>query len=586
MSIRNRFLALLLPLLLVPMLIIGFSSYRQYRDSLEDRSKASAQTIAQSQMERIDGQLGMMDTVITQLKYSSNLKNYHSFRSSPDIDSQTNYRMIQYVDVELNGILNNFSGSIREMGLIWLDSNLYFQRGNAKAFTAAERDKICEQIETLKLTPNENKWIFDAEADANPVTLVTLFANGYNSQPIGVIVFWIDMNSLMPRYYNKTASQRSLLMTPEGNIVMDSWRELDSALCPWEDILALPNRCSGYDVRIGNVLYWAESVPSSVNGWRLVLLSDRDAVLGDVRGIPYTIFLGAVACCMVMFVSVLLLFNMIYRPIRELSRTMQRFGEGDLSIRAKENRRDEFGLLMSKYNEMANRIEQGKSQLIREQDEKKAIEYKFLNAQVMPHFLMNTLLTVKVLAKRGRAKQVEGLVRPLIDLLRVVNSPQLKVPLGEEVQYVRNYVDIIKTRYQTPITVSTEITPEAAAQEIPKFLLQPLAENSILHGFVEESIAPLISITAYVEGELLLITMADNGCGMTDSQIANLMSEDAGHSKSLKFSGIGVMNVGKRIQLEYGTQYGILFESQLGYGTKVLIRLPYLKDEKLADQGK
>lgn len=80
-----------------------------------------------------------------------------------------------------------------------------------------------------------------------------------------------------------------------------------------------------------------------------------------------------------------------------------------------------------------------------------------------------------------------------------------------------------------------------------------------------------------MEDGLLLITMADNGCGMTDGQLARLMSEDTGQAKSLKFSGIGVMNVGKRVQLEYGPQYGICFENRLGHGTKVFICLPCVK---------
>lgn len=200
-------------------------------------------------------------------------------------------------------------------------------------------------------------------------------------------------------------------------------------------------------------------------------------------------------------------------------------------------------------------------------------EYNMLKAQVNPHFLFNTLGTIRALA-RIDADTTRALIKNLSDLLRkTLNRDREIVSIEEELETVRNYVSIEKARFGSRIRVTEDIPLDIRQQLIPVFTLQPLVENAIRHGLSPKLNGGVVHIAACQDQDTLYITVTDDGVGIAGDTLSKL-TDNALIPKSGEGAGIGVNNVHSRLQRIYGKKYGLLIESQENKGTSITISLP------------
>ncbi|HWR39134.1 MAG TPA: PocR ligand-binding domain-containing protein [Patescibacteria group bacterium] len=203
-------------------------------------------------------------------------------------------------------------------------------------------------------------------------------------------------------------------------------------------------------------------------------------------------------------------------------------------------------------------------------------ELKALQSQVNPHFLFNTLNTIARLALIEGADRTQEVVYAMSDLLRnnLRNIDSL-VTLGEEVQYIKNYLLIQETRFGERIQATITIPEELLTCRIPVMTLQPLVENSIVHGLEPKKEGGHIHINARTDRELLVVSVKDSGVGVTMEQVGQIFRNEKNHRGKGQTTGIGVVNVHKRLQHYFGTQFGLEITGQPGNGTCVNIILPY-----------
>lgn len=269
-----------------------------------------------------------------------------------------------------------------------------------------------------------------------------------------------------------------------------------------------------------------------------------------------------------------LLSRYLYVPVKRISYAMKRLRHGDMSVRIYIDREDEFKNLSDGFNKMAVRIDNLISERIENEKTLNETKIAMMQAQLNPHFLYNTLDTIKWLAKSNDVPEIAELSQKLAKILRQAISGDSFCRLSEEIKLVENYCDIQKIRFDNTFTMNCHIKKELMGALIPKLIIQPIVENSIIHGFFESETGT-IDIRARKSNNDLIIEVQDNGYGM-DENIINLINT----RESRKIKGhLGIHNVDTIIRMYYGDKYGIFTEKPEGKGSLVIIKLPYIEEE-------
>jgi two-component system, sensor histidine kinase YesM len=226
------------------------------------------------------------------------------------------------------------------------------------------------------------------------------------------------------------------------------------------------------------------------------------------------------------------------------------------------------------FNSMLDELHEYVDQLVVSQKNQRNAELAALQQQINPHFLYNTLTSIKFMVQQGGKEETEATINAFISLLQnTIGNVNETITVKQEMDNLRNYVLINQKRYGNRIKVNYFVTPDCMELQIPKLILQPFMENSFFHGFIRKP-AGFINVLVWQDGNTLICEVIDNGDGMEVSEDNNLPNTKR---KQQHFSGIGVRNVHERIQLIFGEEYGVTIESSLGEGTKVRITLPIQK---------
>ncbi|TVY02977.1 cache domain-containing sensor histidine kinase [Cohnella terricola] len=275
------------------------------------------------------------------------------------------------------------------------------------------------------------------------------------------------------------------------------------------------------------------------------------------------------------------LSNSITAGLKVLMQHLKRFGEGNFSVRIAHKSRDEIGVLAEKFNQMSDRIYE--EQILKQEAEYRALqsEYSALHSQMNPHFLYNTLECINSVAKLRGEEEISELVCLLGDLLKEsLSLKDERIPLSSELSYVGKYLDILKKIYGERIETRFRIDSSVRDCLIPKFIIQPIVENAVIHGIEKKPGKGLIEIDCVQEDACLLIRVRDNGLGMDERQLRQLLESDRGHSGTGSRTRVGIYNVNRRIKLMYGVDYGVRLASEPGVSTEVTITLPWKSEEK------
>lgn len=232
---------------------------------------------------------------------------------------------------------------------------------------------------------------------------------------------------------------------------------------------------------------------------------------------------------------------------------------------------NEVKLITQAYNTMLDDINEHVNNLISEQEQRRKAELSALQMQINPHFLYNTLSSIKYLAKQQRILEVDETIHSLISILQnVIGTADELTTVRDEIENLNYFIYINQVRYGDGIKVNYHISEECYGLIIPKLIIQPFIENSFFHGFAGMN-SGNINVFINKNDDLLLIEILDNGHGMD-------CSKDVTTQKKYHFTGIGINNVDERIRLLYGGNYGIEVQSEVGSGTSIMIHLPAISE--------
>lgn len=272
------------------------------------------------------------------------------------------------------------------------------------------------------------------------------------------------------------------------------------------------------------------------------------------------------------------LSTVIARPIKKLMRNITLVEKGLFDNLPVIDSNDEIGELSRRFNRMSFELKQLVSRIQKEEKEKAMAEIRALQSQINPHFLYNTLGSVKWIASMQKADKIVEMTEALISILRYTAKLESSmVTLREELDNIRNYIIIQNVRYYNRIQLQIQVDDSLLGSRMPKLILQPIVENAIFHGFAELEDEGIITVRAHRYDEGIQIEISDNGAGI-DPATAEWLNRELRSAENIQTSGIGLPNVQRRIQLHYGDRYGIGFHSAQGQGTTFVITLPDIQD--------
>lgn len=313
------------------------------------------------------------------------------------------------------------------------------------------------------------------------------------------------------------------------------------------------------------------SVQASLTRYRFHSVVNQDVITKDIRKVQRKIIYLVLLLVVLAFVPVWILVRSMVKPMQELEETMERVGQGDLTARAAIYHEDEIGRLSMGFNSMVKELDSLIEELVTQKMLKKEAEIEALQYQIQPHFIYNTLNSIKFVAALQNAKDIAELLEAFIELMQLTASNRgTFISLERELHMVENYVKLQMFRYPNGFRVEYDIMENTKACYVPRLLLQPLIENAILHGIDLKNSDARICISAMQISDILVIRVQDNGRGLSKADLQRLMSGEQ-HSK---FSGIGIGNIRERLKLYYGERAGLYFHSWEGCGTTAMITLP------------
>lgn len=235
---------------------------------------------------------------------------------------------------------------------------------------------------------------------------------------------------------------------------------------------------------------------------------------------------------------------------------------------------DEIGDLIDTYNYMTRKMDELMKTQAKAAEDLRIAEFNSLQAQINPHFLYNTMDMINWMALQGQTDEISHAVQSLSRFYKLTLSRQKGIStIARELEHVTIYVQLQNMRYHDSIELITDIPDELSEYQIPKLTLQPVVENSILHGILEkESKSGTIVITGWMENADVVLLVSDDGVGIPPEILSTILSGN-GNSQS-GGTNIAVYNTHRRLQILYGNDYGLTYSSKLGEGTEVEIRFP------------
>lgn len=271
-----------------------------------------------------------------------------------------------------------------------------------------------------------------------------------------------------------------------------------------------------------------------------------------------------------------LLYRSISVPVLQIRNRMTKISMGDFTRDMSIEWNHELGDIGRGINDMSENISELINHRLADERQKRDLEYKMLQSQINPHFIYNTLNSIKWMASIQGADGIAEMTTSLSRLLKSISKgTSLLVPISEELSLLRDYFTIQQYRYGGTISLDIQVTEEAlTGYQIVKFTLQPLVENAIFHGIEPKGSAGTITVTVEeASAEEIRVIVADDGVGMSQEKAARLLLDDSEGSADF-FRELGVSNVHKRLQYEFGPRYGITVETSPGEYTRMILLLP------------
>lgn len=573
-SIQSAMFAAVSLLILGAVATVTLVSMNFTRSTIFENSSLYTRTIIRQMNQNIDSYIDYMENIAYIVSSSEDVQEY--LFGSGDTDAARERILGQF-----ETILDSRS-DILNVGIIGTNGRMLINEGRESVNPDLDLSTQEWYTEPLKadvsvcLTSSHVQHIISGQRP----WVITL-SRGIRDQSSGVEkagVFFIDLNysaiSELCNQNNIGNRGYAFILDAEGNIVYHPQQQQLYNELQTENISLILEANSdtvltgkGKNERLYTL---SRSVKT---GWTTVDCVNVDELLKESNKAQSIYVLIAAALVIVALFLTRFIAGTITSSIQRLRDSMARVQEGDFDIPdVVETSENEIGSLTRSFNVMTRRIRELMDQNVRDQEAKRKSELKALQSQINPHFLYNTLDSIIWMAEGKKNEEVVLMTASLARLLRQsISNEDEVVPIAQEVEYARGYLTIQKMRYKDKMEFQIDVDPAILHINLIKLVLQPVIENAIYHGLKYKESKGLLIVKGFMKNGNAVLQVIDNGVGMDEETLAHIYDR---HKVNYQSNGVGVYNVQKRLQLYYGSAYGITYESKVGVGTTATITIP------------
>ncbi|RRJ64608.1 sensor histidine kinase [Paenibacillus oralis] len=431
----------------------------------------------------------------------------------------------------------------------------------------------------FSLTENQNIFFHDDQSEM--IGMSRIVRNVYNGNHIGLLFVGIHSDTVRKFYL------KNLYDDEHGIVMLDqNGTPLLQAGMPQYQTDEFFNVLNGMDVQTqtgteivsinGEKLLVTYSTMDSL-GWRVFYMVPFAFLTNELSTIK-EFALILIFVCLILSLPIMLVSTIfLTAPIKTLQKSMKRFQNGNFDERVDIKYRDEIGELGRGFNSMVSKISSLVNDVYLLKISEKEAELKALQAQINPHFLYNMLDTIFWEAQASGNKKISDMIISLSRLFRLnLNRGSSLTSVAKEKELIGHYLALQKMRFEEKLQYHIEIPTELDHYVILKLILQPFIENAIIHGIEKRHEGGTVKVTGHLVNDNLEFIIEDNGIGMDESTINKIMNyvPPSRSNLSSDTSGYGTHNVFARLQHFYNDGYTLSVESQIGVGTKVLLRIP------------
>ena len=444
-----------------------------------------------------------------------------------------------------------------------------------KTYLSADSEAAGGVFSLARLQPEKPWTVFNHYINERGDYVMMSFCRTIRNSQADIIGFAVmDINKLhissLSEKENNDFFSQLLIVDPKNNLASDlNHSENDGNFSRLPFLSLIPDGDPGLFTEGERMIIHH---PLNLSPFLIVGTVPLDVILSNLDYLLRITIWQLLFCIILAILLSYLVSRSISNPVHQLALAMGRVEAGNLAVRISSDREDEIGLLFKRFNVMTEQIESLMAKTMEEQEELRTAERKALQAQINPHFLYNTLNTIKSIAKLEGIDQITTIVTQFGKLLRnTIESEKEMVSLRESLDLVESYLAIQKIRYGERLNYRINVPSEFMNYHIPKLILQPLVENAVIHG-LEKKIEPgLISLNAQRQNGNLVIGVRDDGIGM---------SETLKPEKKNESTGVGMSNVHRRLELLYGEPFGLRINSSPGTGTEIQVVVPWNSEDQ------
>ncbi|MEK4187897.1 cache domain-containing sensor histidine kinase [Paenibacillus sp. FSL L8-0494] len=570
MKLRRKILFAIILLVFIPVILMGIVTYVNFSNAMEKKS-SNFYWISLLETDRklkfaLSEITSITNSKITQPVVQQSLKQ-KNFVITYDRKQELSSYLIDHP------MITSFS--------FYSKDRLIYQYNASMSFEDLKRQSWFDAMEGAEgrpvwSGPGEN----GSEISGNPVLVqARVIKDSYSLEDIGYLVVNVKPDLLDQIFWEAATLKKGdiLLVNKLGNIVFNKSGE---HIGQRTDFPFLQNDyAKEHDYYIDN--YQGEKslitfLPSHNAAWYLVAITPMNLISSEsvsIRNIA--IILSTVSLLSAILFDRYFVRRLVH-SINSAVNGMKRVKQGIFTpITTPYRADDESDLLIDGFNRMSTQINELLVQVETEQGRKKEAEMQALMAQINPHFIYNSLESINSMAVLQGNKDISKMVISLGKLLRIsISQNQELIPLHMEFEHVRHYLDIQKFRFEDKFSYIIDLSDGLRTFMTQKLIVQPIVENALYHAIEQMEDPGVIEIKAYEMGMDMIIIVKDNGPGFDLAKMMSLWDNEGSAQKKYSDSGVGLKNVHERLNIRFGSPYGILVCSSPGFGSTIRIRIP------------
>lgn len=580
-TIKNKLLVTLVPVILLTFLIflltVYFISFRETQSIVNQQADISMN----QKVQLVDTYLDKLRMETEIFMFDSNVQKKLKVPKNTLDDTKLD-EMETDVRRDMYSMIINYDVNVESISVKTINDDYYVWKMDSRLIHGDFTGRINQHEDIARELDGGMLFTYE-KLQKGLVTLTRLIKDPVADDELGTLMIDFNLGFLdnlsSSASWDRGAEPTLVIVNTEGSIVFNSSpfdKEIIEAVTPGTEKL----KVSGSNFRIRHT-------SSGTNDWEVFLVINESKLYRNIYRLTF-LQVGLVLFSIILVVLVIFGVSLtISRQFERFQKKISRTSDPKQRALIRVDSNDEFRDLAEVYNEMMGRIDNLIDTVYSKELLLKSAEIKAFQAQINPHFLYNTLDCINGLVEMNRPDDIKKTVTALASIMRMSIKGAEILTVRENLSYTEQYMYIEKIRYGDKLLFLSEIPESMMDYYMPKLIIQPLLENSIVHGISELLGKGMIGLFGREEEDAITFTVKDNGKGIPQNVIDLIESRQSSQEAEEQFSreSIGLQNIQSRIQLMYGKEYGLAIKNIPAGGSSVTIRLPKLTNDDIQKGG-